>query len=111
MSRSRCGTWPAGSATTIWAPDDRRLLLAGYLGRQPDAAEAERLERLAWLYDYVCLLWSEALRDAAAGRARRRPMRPRATAGAAPGMPSPVVAPGKFRHTSASCDAPLPGIR
>src|SRR5450631_481899 len=39
--------------------DGRRLLLAGYLGRQPVAAEASRLEHLAWLYDYVCLLWSE----------------------------------------------------
>jgi thiamine kinase-like enzyme len=39
--------------------DGRRSLLASYLGRQPSAAEASRLERLVWLYDYVCLLWSE----------------------------------------------------
>jgi thiamine kinase-like enzyme len=39
--------------------DSRRLLLASYLRRQPSAAEASRLERLVWLYDYVCLLWSE----------------------------------------------------
>jgi thiamine kinase-like enzyme len=37
----------------------RRLLLLSYLGRTPRDEEAERLEHLAWLYDYVCLLWSE----------------------------------------------------
>lgn len=35
------------------------LLLRHYLGRAPTPAQAERLRRLAWLYDYVCLLWSE----------------------------------------------------
>lgn len=39
--------------------DARRLLLASYLGRRPGADEAARLEQLAWLYDYVCLLWCE----------------------------------------------------
>ncbi len=37
-----------------------RDLLAAYLGRQPEAAEWSRFGALAWLYDYVCLLWSEA---------------------------------------------------
>lgn len=36
----------------------RALLLASYLGRPAAAAEDERLERLTWLYDYVCVLWS-----------------------------------------------------
>jgi thiamine kinase-like enzyme len=37
----------------------QRLLLHLYLGRAPTTAQAERLRRLSWLYDYVCLLWSE----------------------------------------------------
>jgi thiamine kinase-like enzyme len=37
----------------------RHLLLASYLGRAPRDEEAERLDHLAWLYDYVCVLWSE----------------------------------------------------
>jgi thiamine kinase-like enzyme len=37
----------------------RELLLRHYLGREPTPAQAERLRGLAWLYDYVCLLWSE----------------------------------------------------
>ncbi|HLN50017.1 MAG TPA: choline/ethanolamine kinase family protein [Steroidobacteraceae bacterium] len=39
--------------------DTRQLLLERYLGRQPGTADASRLEHLVWLYDYVCLLWSE----------------------------------------------------
>lgn len=35
------------------------VLLRLYLGSEPTTAQAERLRRLAWLYDYVCLLWSE----------------------------------------------------
>jgi thiamine kinase-like enzyme len=35
------------------------LLLRDYLGREPTSAQGGRLRRLAWLYDYVCLLWSE----------------------------------------------------
>ncbi|MGD0504333.1 MAG: phosphotransferase [Steroidobacteraceae bacterium] len=37
----------------------RDLLLRLYLEREPTCAEALRLDRLAWLYDYVCLLWSD----------------------------------------------------
>jgi thiamine kinase len=40
-----------------WEP--RNLLLSRYLGREPSPDEAARLRRLAWIYDYVCLLWSE----------------------------------------------------
>jgi aminoglycoside phosphotransferase (APT) family kinase protein len=40
-------------------PDRRDLLLGFYLGRAPAAGETARLARLAWLYDYVCLLWCE----------------------------------------------------
>jgi thiamine kinase-like enzyme len=48
----------------------RHLLLASYLGRAPRDEEAERLDHLAWLYDYVCVLWSElfAARGAAEGQ-------------------------------------------
>jgi aminoglycoside phosphotransferase (APT) family kinase protein len=34
-------------------------LLASYLGRPPSGDEYLRLQLLSWLYDYVCLLWSE----------------------------------------------------
>ena len=40
-------------------PAARAFLLASYLGRPALGSEAQRLENLAWLYDYVCLLWSE----------------------------------------------------
>ena len=36
-----------------------KLLLHLYLGRAPTTGQAKRLRRLSWLYDYVCLLWSE----------------------------------------------------
>lgn len=39
-------------------PDARGLLLASYLGRAASAEEERRLDDFAWLYDYVCLLWS-----------------------------------------------------
>jgi hypothetical protein len=34
-------------------------LLASYTGRPPTRNEYLRLQLLGWLYDYVCLLWSE----------------------------------------------------
>ncbi|MDB6086399.1 MAG: phosphotransferase [Gammaproteobacteria bacterium] len=34
-------------------------LLENYLQRSATPAEAEHLAQLVWLYDYVCLLWSE----------------------------------------------------
>jgi thiamine kinase-like enzyme len=34
-------------------------LLRNYLGRTPARDEYSRLQLLGWLYDYVCLLWSE----------------------------------------------------
>jgi thiamine kinase-like enzyme len=41
-------------------PDDlTRRLLAAYLGRAPAEADWTRCRLLAWLYDYVCLLWSQ----------------------------------------------------
>ncbi len=40
-------------------PGRCRDLLTSYLGRRPAAAERTRFGALAWLYDYVCLLWSE----------------------------------------------------
>ena len=36
----------------------RAKLLANYLGAMPSRAQSQRLALLAWLYDYVCLLWS-----------------------------------------------------
>jgi thiamine kinase len=59
----------------------RQLLLRRYLEREPTPQDALRLGRLAWLYDYFCLLWSElylssrsdrgAAREAVSERARR----------------------------------------
>jgi len=37
----------------------KRDLLASYIGRPPTRGEYLRLQLLGWLYDYVCLLWSE----------------------------------------------------
>jgi thiamine kinase len=34
-------------------------LLSSYTGRPPTSNENSRLQLLEWLYDYVCLLWSE----------------------------------------------------
>ncbi len=57
------------------AEPDQRLLLEAYLGRAPRTPELQRLLAMLWLYDYVCLLWSDATADpqieaAAARRAR-----------------------------------------
>jgi thiamine kinase-like enzyme len=51
-------------------PAARALLLASYLGRPATGEEAQRLEDLAWLYDYVCLLWSEVYCGAAKASSR-----------------------------------------
>jgi len=40
-------------------PAARVFLLASYLGRAASGDEVQRLEHLAWLYDYICVLWSE----------------------------------------------------
>jgi len=45
----------------------RRVLLEGYLGCAPTAGEWARFLEIAWLYDYIGLLWSELyLRQAGA---------------------------------------------
>jgi thiamine kinase-like enzyme len=46
-------------------------LLAKYLGRTPTPAECSRLRLLSWLYDYVCLLWSELYLSLHRGRPGR----------------------------------------
>jgi aminoglycoside phosphotransferase (APT) family kinase protein len=48
--------WASNSDLTA---ERRSALLACYLQRCPTRAEAARIGRLAWLYDYMCLLWSE----------------------------------------------------
>jgi thiamine kinase len=47
------------SANNDFENDTSRELLAKYLGRTPVPEECLRLGLLGWLYDYVCLLWSE----------------------------------------------------
>jgi thiamine kinase len=55
------------SANNDLAQELRGDLLANYLGRRPARGETLRLQRLAWLYDYVCLLWSELYLNLHAG--------------------------------------------
>jgi len=47
------------ACNTDLAPAAGNALLASYLGRAAAREEERRLADLAWLYDYVCLLWSE----------------------------------------------------
>ena len=42
-------------------------LLGAYLQRVPEPAESRRLQLMCWLYDYVCLLWSESYARQRAG--------------------------------------------
>jgi thiamine kinase-like enzyme len=47
------------AANNDWTGDFAAGWLAAYLGRPALAEEAGRLSLWMWLYDYVCLLWSE----------------------------------------------------
>jgi len=47
------------SANNDFEDNLRHDLLASYTGRPPTRTEYLRLQLLGWLYDYVCLLWSE----------------------------------------------------
>jgi thiamine kinase len=47
------------SANNDFEDDLKRDLLTSYAGRPPTPDDYLRLELLVWLYDYVCLLWSE----------------------------------------------------
>lgn len=46
-------------ANNEWTEEPASRLLAAYLGRSWSPDEYSRLQSLVWLYDYVCLLWSE----------------------------------------------------
>jgi aminoglycoside phosphotransferase (APT) family kinase protein len=63
------GLWDlAGwAANNDWTRDAALRLLAAYLQRPPMPAEMRRLELLTWLYDYVCLLWSDIYAQRRAG--------------------------------------------
>jgi thiamine kinase len=73
-------------------PECGQWLFAHYLDRQATASETARLRLLVWLYDYVCLLWSELylrLRPAAAAdgtAARAQLLAQRLARESAPGM-------------------------
>jgi thiamine kinase-like enzyme len=56
----------------------RTAFLRAYLGYDPSPAEAERLGVMAWLYDYVCLLWSEVYLRARPGEPAAGPISGRA---------------------------------
>jgi thiamine kinase-like enzyme len=47
------------SANNDFGDELAHELLASYAGRPPSRDEHLRLRILSWLYDYVCLLWSE----------------------------------------------------
>jgi len=63
------GLWDLGGwvANNDWTDDEAQRLLSGYLQRPAGAPELERLGIWAWLYDYVCLLWSECYLDGRRG--------------------------------------------
>jgi aminoglycoside phosphotransferase (APT) family kinase protein len=48
----------------------RRELLGNYLNAVPSDSQWMRLGLLMWLYDYVCLLWSDLYRNTRGGQAR-----------------------------------------
>jgi thiamine kinase-like enzyme len=70
------------SANNDFEPELRHELLATYVGRPPTGNESLRLKLLGWLYDYVCLLWSELYlnlrRDAGPNPAARKEVAARA---------------------------------
>ncbi len=76
----------------------RNRLLSSYLGHEPALADQVRLGHLLWLYDYVCLLWSELYVNSRSGR--RTEIMARARFLAARLHAAPVVESGNFRHTS-----------
>jgi thiamine kinase len=47
------------AANGDFAPETQRQLLMNYLGTAPTPLQWKRLRLLMWLYDYVCLRWSE----------------------------------------------------
>jgi thiamine kinase-like enzyme len=59
------------AANNDWAGATATAWLATYLGRPAVPKEAERLTLWMWLYDYVCLLWSELYLKRASDEATR----------------------------------------
>jgi aminoglycoside phosphotransferase (APT) family kinase protein len=59
------------SANNDFEDEPTLALLANYLGRTPTPEECLRLRHLSWLYDYVCLLWSELYLSLHRGRPSR----------------------------------------
>jgi thiamine kinase-like enzyme len=57
------------SSNNDLGPDSRHELLTAYLGRASDALQWAKLQVLAGLYDYLCLLWSELYLRQSPGRA------------------------------------------
>lgn len=47
------------SANNDLDAESQQRLLTDYLGRAPASSHWQRLRLLLWLYDYVCLLWSQ----------------------------------------------------
>jgi thiamine kinase-like enzyme len=55
------------AANNDFEPQDTDELLKHYLGADPAASDRLRSRLMAWLYDYVCLLWSKLYLNARAG--------------------------------------------
>lgn len=77
----------------------RQSLLASYLRRAPTPTETWRFRGLMWLFDYVCLLWSELYLNQCVA-AESPIVMARAAALIARLSAEPVVAQQKFRQTS-----------
>jgi thiamine kinase-like enzyme len=56
------------SANSDFSDELAIQLLADYAGRTPTPEQRLRLGHLSWLYDYVCLLWSELYLSLDSGR-------------------------------------------
>lgn len=82
----------------------RQELLRSYMGRKPTHNDYVRLQLLGWLYDYVCLLWSELylnLRQGARPDAALHGAAPdRAAEGDVSARAEVLAARLKFRHTT-----------
>jgi hypothetical protein len=79
----------------------RHDLLASYTGRPPAQTDYLRLQLLGWLYDYVCLLWSELYLNL------HRNERPGVDS---PGADSPGVNSSGVNSPGAALDDPQGGV-
>ncbi len=93
-------------ANTDFEDEPRQALLAAYLNRPPTHEDRRRLSLLEWLYDYVCLLWSELYLDQYAGARPAVPAPPASRQGdSPPGDSQGDAAPGHAPSGDSKGDA------